>query len=189
MRNLLSLFILLVIFVSCQEKKKNLSFYDADSVEINSTEFAQEETPLENNTTNSSDIIQVPFFERNGVKFVEVKINRTIGVNMILDSGCSTTLISVDEANYLYRKGVFGPEDIKGFTQSQIADGSIVENMVINLKEVVIGDKIVCPNVEAVVSSNSVAPLLLGNEVLNRTASYTVDNKNKVINFNLQTNE
>ena len=41
-------------------------------------------------------------------------------------------------------------------------------------------------NVQATVSANTKAPLLLGNEVLNRTASYSVDNVNKVINFTLK---
>lgn len=182
------LLFLFVFLISCQEKRKNLSFYDEESVELDSMDYSQ--YSLENDSVlHSSEIVKVPFIEKNGLKFVEVKINRTIGVNMILDSGCSTNLISIDEANYLYSKGAFGLEDIKGMSQSQIADGSIVENMVINLKEVVIGDRIVCTNVEAVVSSNSVAPLLLGNEVLNRTASYTVDNKNKTINFSLLPNE
>lgn len=67
-----------------------------------------------------------------------------------------------------------------------IADGSIVENMVINLKEVIIADQIFCPNVEATVSKNIDAPLLLGNEILNRTESYTIDNINRTIIFKLK---
>ena len=107
-------------------------------------------------------------------------------VKMILDSGCSSTLISIAEANYLYQKGYITQDDILGMTQTQIADGSIQENMVINLRELVIGNKISCTNVTAVVSANAQAPLLLGNEVLNRAPSYSVDNLNKVIIFKLK---
>lgn len=178
------LFLSIVLIVSCQHHKKQLSFYDEDAPVEDTTSLAQDSTSQPQSAA-SPQVVSIPFTEQGGVKFVDVKINRTIGVNMILDSGCSGTLISVDEANYLYKKGVLAANDIKGITQAQIADGSIVENMVINLREIVIGGQIVCPNVEATVSANSGAPLLLGNEVLNRIASYTVDNEHKVINFAL----
>lgn len=132
-----------------------------------------------------ADIISVPFKERGGVKYVKVSVNG-LEIEMIFDTGCSGTLISVAEANYLYQKGYLTTNDIIGMTQSQIADGSIVENMLVNLKEVIIDGKIQCMNVIATVSSNNNAPLLLGNEVLNRVASYVVDNKNKTIDFKLR---
>lgn len=83
-------------------------------------------------------------------------------------------------------KGYLVQDDIIGVAKSQIADGSIVENMLINLKEVVLDGKIRCTDVTATVSANNNAPLLLGNEVLNRVAAYSVDNKNKTINFKLK---
>ena len=107
-------------------------------------------------------------------------------LDMIFDTGCSGTLISIAEANYLYQKEFLTSDDILGTAQSIIADGSIVENTVINLKEVIIADKIVCSNVQATVSNNVSAPLLLGNEVLNRVASYEIDNLNKTITFKLK---
>ena len=107
-------------------------------------------------------------------------------LDMIFDTGCSGTLISIAEANYLYQKGLLNQEDILGVSQSLIADGSIVENAEINLKEVIIAGKIVCSNVRATVSNSLLAPLLLGNEVLDRAASYTIDNVNKTIIFKLK---
>ena len=105
---------------------------------------------------------------------------------MIFDTGCSGALISVAEANYLYQKGKLTQDDILGTAQSQIADGSVVENMVVNLKEVVINDQILCPNVKATVSSNINAPLLLGNEILDRLATIKIDNENETLNFKLK---
>lgn len=90
----------------------------------------------------SLEDVEVPFEERNGVKLIDVTVNGQFTVKMILDSGCSGTLISIAEAKYLYEKGCFTKDDIIGVTQSQIADGSIVENMVINLKELVIGGRL-----------------------------------------------
>lgn len=183
--NKISYLLIVTLLLSCGEKKKPLSFYDEmdlreDNVE--ESEF-QSRTSITYNTTGE---VAVPFTEQGGVKFIDVTVNRQFTVKMILDSGCSGTLISIAEAKYLYEKGCFTQDDILGTNQSQIADGSIVENMVINLHELVIGGKIVCSNVTATVSANSQAPLLLGNEVLNRAPSYLVDNQHKVIRFQLQ---
>lgn len=178
----------LVIFLllSCNKKKKQLSFYDnsdlrRDSIEVSTSPY------YSSASINPSKEIVVPFTEQEGLKLIDVTVNSQFTVKMILDSGCSSgTLISVAEAKYLYEKGCFTHEDILGTTQSQIADGSIVENMVINLRELVIGGKITCFNVTATVSANAQAPLLLGNEVLNRVPSYLVDNQHKVIKFQMQ---
>jgi predicted aspartyl protease len=133
----------------------------------------------------SDDIVSVPYREYGGVKTIKVTLNG-MAVDMIFDTGCSGTLISLAEAQYMYSKGLLTDDDILGTSHSQIADGSIVENMVINLDRIVIDEKLSCCNVKATVCLNNDAPLLLGNEVLNRAASYTIDNENKVIKFKLK---
>ena len=182
------IFLVCFIFSSCGgEKKKQLAFYDAEEESVDSVTF--DNAGLSSDTEVSYEPledVEVPFEERNGVKLIDVTVNGQFTVKMILDSGCSGTLISIAEAKYLYEKGCFTKDDIIGVTQSQIADGSIVENMVINLKELVIGGQIACTNGIATVSGNTLAPLLLGNEVLNRVPSYSVDNENKVIKFRLK---
>lgn len=168
-----------ILFGSCENKPKHIYIdtdYTTENVDTGTVDdFAIDET----------ESVIVPYREENGVKVLDVKVNG-LGLNMIFDTGCSGTLISVAEVNYLYQKGLLSQDDILGTSQSMIADGSIVENAVVNLKEVVVADKISCPNVQATVSNNVSAPLLLGNEVLNRTASYTIDNLNKTIIFKLK---
>lgn len=144
-----------------------------------------EETSGESLYAQSGDEIVVPFRNENGVKYVPVKVNG-VGFEMIFDTGCSGALISVAEANYLYQKGKLTEADFIGTTKAQIADGSIVNNMVVNLKEVIIDDKIFCDNVVATVSGNINAPLLLGNEILDRLATITIDNENETLNFKLK---
>lgn len=171
---------LAILLIGCKKKEKYAPpYFDTSNANIEQVGNSQE------NEMGSGDIVAVPFIESGGVKYIEVELNRTFTVRMILDSGCFGALISVAEAQHLYAKGVLTDEDFVGKSKSMIADGSIVENMVVNLREVIIGGKIICPNVQATVSSNALAPLLLGNEVLNRTASYTVDNQNKTIKFKL----
>lgn len=157
---------------SCGGKKKQSAYIDIDA------DIATESG------------IEVPYRETGGVKFVHVKVNG-VGWDMIFDTGCSGTLLSLSEARYLVEKGLLVEQDILGTTHSQIADGSIVENMVVNLRKVSIianeGKTIDCYNVPATVSSNIEAPLLLGNEVLDEVAyEYTIDNTQKVISFNVK---
>ena len=173
MKKYVLLLSLIMVLLSCGGEKKKPIYVDLDEVTEESL-YAQ-----------SGDEIIVPFRNENGVKYVAVKVNG-VGFEMIFDTGCSGALISVAEANYLYQKGKLSQDDILGTAQSQIADGSVVENMVVNLKEVVINDQILCPNVKATVSANINAPLLLGNEILDRLATIKIDNENETLNFKLK---
>lgn len=164
---------LIVLLPSCSEEKKRPIYSDLDE-SVEETLYAQ-----------SGDEIVVPFRNENGVKYVAVKVNG-VGFDMIFDTGCSGALISVAEARYLFEKGKLTQDDFIGISQSQIADGSVVENMVVNLKEVVINDQILCPDVTATVSDNINAPLLLGNEILDRLATIKIDNESETLNFKLK---
>lgn len=131
-----------------------------------------------------SEEVHIPFKIQGGVKTIPVKVNG-IGFEMIFDTGCSAALISVAEAQYLYSKGLLTDDDFIDTELNMIADGSIVENMVVNLREVVIGDKLTATDVKATVSSNINAPLLIGNSVLDRVGALTIDNANQELIFHL----
>lgn len=173
MKKYVLLLSLIMVLLSCGGEKKKPIYVDID------------ETTEESLYAQSGDEIVVPFRNENGVKYVAVKVNG-VGFEMIFDTGCSGALISVAEANYLYQKGKLTQDDILGTAQSKIADGSVVENMVVNLEEVVINDQILCPNVKATVSANINAPLLLGNEILDRLATIKIDNENETLHFKLK---
>ena len=116
---------------------------------------------------------------------MKVEVNG-MGVEMIFDTGASNTLISMAEARYLYEKGQLTADDILGKSSSRVASGDIVQNTVVRLREVVIGGRLRCENVIAIGSDNVGAPLLLGNEVLNRAAAPTIDNERQVVRFMLR---
>lgn len=179
----MTLAVLLVI--SCTQKEKKRIVFDNTIDDIELEDNTAGELASSDYGQMGSDVVSIPYTEQGGVKLLDVSING-VGVQMIFDTGCSGALISMAEARYLYEKGKITESDIKGVTQAQIADGSIVENMVINLREVIVGGKVVCPDVEATVSPNTNAPLLLGGEIINRFAAYSVDNENKVINFKMR---
>ncbi len=173
MKKIVLILSFVLVLLSCGSEKKKPIYVDTEDITEESI-YAQ-----------SGDEIVVPFRNENGVKYVAVKVNG-VGFEMIFDTGCSGALISVAEANYLYQKGKLTQDDIIGTAQSQIADGSMVQDMVVNLREVIINDQILCPNVKATVSANINAPLLLGNEILDRLATIKIDNQNKTLNFKLK---
>lgn len=172
---LFPLFLFVVLITSCDsEKKTKPSFYDNDTT--SSEDF---------DNIYSGETVSVPYREEGGVKIVAVKING-LGVDMIFDTGCSDATISLAEANYLYQKGKLTKEDIIDTSRAQYADGSISENIVVNLREVIIDNKLICHNVRATVMNNVGAPLLLGNEILDRAESFTIDQSSHSIQFKLK---
>ena len=155
----------------------------SDEAEESDSAFRDKASP--GDATPLSESIEIPYREQGGVKYVKVEVNG-MGVEMIFDTGASNTLISMAEARYLYEKGQLTADDILGKSSSRVASGDIVQNTVVRLREVVIGGRLRCENVIATVSDNVGAPLLLGNEVLNRAAAFTIDNERKVVRFMLR---
>jgi len=128
--------------------------------------------------------VEVPYSELGGVKTIPVKLNG-VSMDMIFDTGCSGISLSLNELQTMAKNNKISDSDVMGVSYSTIADGSIVQNGLINLREVEIGgqDGIVLHNIEASVALNQIAPILLGNGVLDEVASVEVDNINKNIKF------
>lgn len=60
-------------------------------------------------------------------------------MNFIFDTGASNVCLSLTEALFMYKNGILTDTDIIGKTQSQIADGSIVENTEVILHSIDVG--------------------------------------------------
>lgn len=171
-------FLITILLCSCSgDNKSNVNQFDPN--------IWTENSAYEQSSNFADQTVSVPYEERNGVKYIAVKINGGPTFDMIVDTGCSGVLISIKEAQYLAQSGLLSEEDYKGNVLSSIADGSIVENMVFNIKEMIIGGKIVCSNIDVTVSNNISAPMLLGNGVFDRISSFSIDNANKQIIFHL----
>lgn len=131
-------------------------------------------------------VIAVPYEDNQGVKLVMVKLNG-VPMNMIYDTGCSGLHISLLELQQLAKQGRLRDSDFKGMAYSCIADGSVVEDAVVLLRSVQIAEGIELKNVEASVSLNQEAPLLLGNSVLDNVASkIEVDTESHTIKFTVK---
>ena len=98
-------------------------------------------------------------------------------LQMIFDTGASDVTISSVEANFMFKNGYLAEKDIKGKRYYQVANGQINEGTVITLRKVKIGDAVL-RNVDASVVKNQQAPLLLGQSVMERFGTITIDNQN-----------
>lgn len=123
----------------------------------------------------------VKMTEESGVYKVPVEINGS-NMNFIFDTGASDITISDVEAMFLYKQGNLSQDDIIGTQQYQIADGSISEGTIINLRTVKIGNKTL-KNVKASVVHNMEAPLLLGQSALAQFGKVSIDYDRNEITF------
>lgn len=123
----------------------------------------------------------VKMTDRGGVYEVPIAINGS-NMNFIFDTGASDITISEVEAVFLLRQGTLTNEDIMGTEYYRIADGSISEGTVINLKTVKIGNRTL-HNVKASVIHNMQAPLLLGQSALAQFGRVSIDYDRKEIVF------
>ena len=112
----------------------------------------------------------------SGVYEVPCSING-LSLKFIFDTGASDVSISSVEASFMLKNGYLTKEDIKGKEYYSTATGEIHEGTRIRLREIKIGDAVL-KNVEASVVQNQQAPLLLGQSVLERFGTITIDNIN-----------
>lgn len=134
--------------------------------------------------SHRSEIVEVPYTERRGVKIIPAQINGA-SLDMIFDTGCSGISLSELEFFTLYKNDCISIDDLIDVSEASIADGSVVRTFNFYIREVKIGgnDGITINNVTASVVPNQAAPVLLGNNVFDQIASYEVDNNARVIRF------
>jgi aspartyl protease family protein len=132
-------------------------------------------------TDRNSGTNIVKMEKQNGVYEIPVEIN---GVPMyfIFDTGAGLISISVTEATSLYRQGKLTMDDIVGTADFTDANGDVSEGTVINLKEVKIGNKVLC-DVKASVAGNLNAPLLIGQSALEKFGKISIDYQKNEITF------
>lgn len=111
-----------------------------------------------------------------GVYKIPCEING-LRLKLIFDTGAANVCISGSIADMMLENGYLETSDIKGSGLSQVADGRIVDNTIINIKKLKIAD-VELNNVEAVVIHQQTAPLLLGQSAIQKLGSVSIhDNK------------
>lgn len=140
--------------------------------------------PVDLSMSTEDNAIKVKYTDMNGVKRIPIKVNG-VSIDAIYDTGCSGMHMSLQELQTLCKNGQFDESDVIGVSYSQIANGDIVQNSVIRIREVEIGGEngIIISNIECTISLNENAPVLIGESVFRELASVEVDNIEETINF------
>lgn len=131
------------------------------------------------NAKHGENIIKM--MKKGGVYYVPCKINGQ-EMEFIFDTGASDITMSLTEALFLYKQGKIEDSDFLGIKQYQIADGSISEGTIINLRTVEIGNKKLT-NIKASIVHTMEAPLLLGQSALSRFGKISIDYTKKELKF------
>jgi len=123
--------------------------------------------------------VRIHMEKEAGVYKVPCQIN---GLNMkfIFDTGAAIVSISSSYAEMMLDNGYLKDSDFTGVSQSLLADGSVVDNLVVNLREVKIGG-LTINDVTANIVATQNAPLLLGQSVIQRLGKVSIDGDYLVI--------
>lgn len=130
--------------------------------------------------TNGQTVINME--KDGGVYKIPCEING-LRLKLIFDTGAANVCISGAIADMMLENGYLDKNDIKGSGLSQVADGRIVDNTIINIKHLKIKD-IELNNVEAVVIHQQSAPLLLGQSAIQRLGRVSIQENKLIINQN-----
>jgi len=135
--------------------------------------------PVKNVPASPGNIVKMT--RQDGVYHIPVYIN---GAQMyfIFDTGASFISISAAEAGHLYRLGLLTDSDVAGTAKLMDANGDITSGVVVMLKEVQIGNKVI-HDVQATVMSGLNAPLLMGQSALERFGRISIDYNKGEISF------
>jgi clan AA aspartic protease (TIGR02281 family) len=118
--------------------------------------------------------------ERRGSSYyVPVRINDTITLPFLLDTGAGDLAIPTDVARTLIRAGALKSSDLIGKRSYQIANGSVEVSPLVAIREVQVGEHVV-RNVTAGITPTNGEPLL-GQSFLSKFGVVTVDYKRLVL--------
>lgn len=132
--------------------------------------------------------VRIHMEKENGVYKVPCTVNG-LKMKFIFDTGAAKVCISSSYAEMMLENGYLDKSDIKGTSKSTIADGRVIDNVVINLRKVEIAG-LTIENVPAIVVPTQNAPLLLGQSVIQELGRVSIDGEDLVIhNANIYTEE
>ena len=110
--------------------------------------------------------VRIKLNKEGGVYTTFCKVNG-LQLKFIFDTGASNVSLSSVEAVFMLKNGYLSKDDIKGSTYNQLANGEIIKNTTVTLRDVEIAG-ITIHNVKATIIDNIKAPLLLGESFIQR---------------------
>ena len=119
----------------------------------------------------SQEKIEMKF--ENGIYTIPCVVN-DLRLRFIFDTGAANVSISAMEAGFMLKNGYLQESDFVDSELCILADGSIAENAVINIRELKIGS-VSLSNIKAHVVINIEAPLLLGQSAISQLGKWYID--------------
>lgn len=128
--------------------------------------------------------------ETNGVYKIPCSVNG-LKMKFIFDTGASVVSISQSMAEYMFDNDYLTEKDIIGKAQTQIADGSLVNVNLINIKDFEVAG-FHLKNVTATVKEGQNVPLLMGQSAIEKLGRVSIEGNKLIIHkpkINLTANE
>jgi clan AA aspartic protease (TIGR02281 family) len=161
-------------------KQHGYNLYSSLDSEQNSSAF---EPPIYSDNGVSAPSAQglekVQLEKRGSSYYVPVRINDTITIPFVLDTGAGDLAIPEDVARTLIRAGALQSSDLIGKRSYQIANGSEEVSPVVRIREVRVGEHVV-RNVTAGITPPNGEPLL-GQSFLSKFGAIIVDYKRLIL--------
>lgn len=123
--------------------------------------------------------VRIKMQKENGIFTTPCKVNG-LQLKFIFDTGASNVSISLFEAIFMLKNGYLEASDLKGSSYAQIANGEIIENTTVILKELEIGG-LKLYNVEATIIHELSAPLLLGQSAIQKLGKIQLEGDELII--------
>lgn len=123
--------------------------------------------------------VRIKMKKENGVYTTPCKVNG-LQLRFIFDTGASNVSLSLSEAIFMLKNGYLDESDLQGSSYSQIANGDIVKNTTITLRELEIGG-IKLHNIEAIIIHELSAPLLLGQSAIQKLGKIQMNDDELII--------
>ncbi len=118
---------------------------------------------------------------RGGVYYVPGILNDKVQVEFVVDSGASMVYMPNSIFEQLKANDSIKKSDILGKGKSQIANGDIVDILIVNIQKLKIGQTEI-ENVKAGVGGNN-SGILLGQSALKRLEPWSLDTKRGILNI------
>lgn len=116
---------------------------------------------------------------RGGVYHTPVTLNGSVRLEFVVDTGAASVYIPEDVFRTLIRTGTVSESDFLRMGKSETASGEIIENPIVNIRQLQIGNQVI-HNVEAAIGGMS-ASLLLGQSALQQLEPWSINTSKKIL--------
>ena len=116
---------------------------------------------------------QIPLTRKRDALFIWGKINGSVNIEFLLDTGCTTTLLSRELGDILFLKGNLVESDVKGNSTSSFGGIYSVEQKDVNIRRLTFG-KVKLKGVNASICDRYGGPTLLGMAALDKMNGYSI---------------